>query len=301
MTTTEHWAAVLLIAIGIAITIPIGHVVRNALPHPTIAMKAVAATGAAAIASMLIPSGPLAAALAAPWWLVAVWFTAAAGRRFRRRVSELVRRPAVLIDELLAFGALIWWANAAAWLVAHRAGIEPLGFTRPITLLTVAHFHHAGFGLSVLLTSAHLRLGARASTRTMCVMHQVGMLLVAAGISLSDRLAVVGSVVITAALAGWAWSAIGPLRRQSRPAARRLLTVSAIAWVVPMGLAIGWAAGPLLAEPLVRTFETMLRFHGAINAIGLVLAGLVAIVISPPETAVDQLREDRDAHAHTTR
>jgi hypothetical protein len=62
-----------------------------------------------------------------------------------------------------------------------------------------------------------------------------------------------------------------------RAAARRLVTVSGVAWFVPMGLALGWALGPFLSEPVVTTFRVMLSFHAAINAIGLVLCGLIAL------------------------
>jgi hypothetical protein len=40
---------------------------------------------------------------------------------------------------------------------------------------------------------------------------------------------------------------------------------------------LGWALGPFLSEPVVTTFRVMLSFHAAINAIGLVLCGLIAL------------------------
>jgi hypothetical protein len=88
--------------------------------------------------------------------------------------------------------------------------------------------------------------------------------------------------------------------------ARILLTVAAIAWVLPMALALGWALGPFLPQPVVTTFRTMLRYHAALQTFGLVLCGLTGVLLagpasntpSPTSATHNTTMEDHDDVAH---
>jgi hypothetical protein len=173
-------------------------------------------------------------------------------------LATLLRRPNAAVLGPLA--TWVWMAAGAAWLTAHRLGLEPLGFDRAITLLTVAHFHVAGLGLTALLVVTHRH---RPGTTMLAAiwLHQAGMLTVAAGITFSDHLEVAGATTITVALAIWAAIAVAWIRDEPRGIARILLTVAAIAWVLPMALALGWALGTfdlfLLGALAQRIFGTM--------------------------------------------
>ena len=58
-----------------------------------------------------------------------------------------------------------------------------------------------------------------------------------------------------------------------------------------MALALGWALGPFLPQPIVTTFETMLRYHAALQTYGLVICGLAGVLLAEPA---------RDRRAPTT-
>jgi YndJ-like protein len=273
MNSIDHWTTLLLISIGIAATVSIGlPLVTSASerPRPWVLGTAIVS----ALISLMMPPGAVASVLALPWLGVATLVTYRTASR--RLIAHTGPRWAVVT--WLPVLALGWWATAALWLVAHRAGIEPLGFDRATTVLTVGHFHHAGFGLTALMVATCRRLADHRRAIGVAIAHQIGMVTVAMGITFDDHLEVIGATLITVALGGWAAMVLGPVRSATSDAiARRFLTVSAVAWFVPMGLAIGWALGPFLSEPVVATFRVMLGFHAAINAIGLVLCGLIAL------------------------
>lgn len=163
--------------------------------------------------------------------------------------------------------AIAWLPVAAAWAAAAGLGLRPLGYSDEIVLLTAAHFVHAGFGVSALLVSAGLR-------RSLGI-HQIGMGSVALGIAVARPFELIGAVAIVIALAGYSVHA-GRRACGETGVRRLLLVVSALAWWFPMVLATGWAAGRVGIGWIDRTLDEMVAQHGAVNAIGLVLAGLVA-------------------------
>ena len=299
MNTTNHWTTIVLIALSIAVTVPLGLAVIGIRVRPVFLVGA----GGCATVSLAVEPGTAAALLALPWLGLSIrtLYHAAAPDIRRRPVLVGIGR---LMKRWLPTIALVWWANAALWLVAHRAGWEPLGFGRAITLLTVGHFHHAGFGLTAMFVAAHRRLRSR-TTLAMGIVHQFGMVTVAAGLTFDDHLEVVGAVLLTASLALWTVVALG-LARSADRSTRPLLALSAIAWLLPMVYAVAWALNPFLPDPIVTTFTTMLRYHAAINAVGLVLAGLVGLLhlptdgIEPRPSNPLHESEIHDAHPATT-
>jgi hypothetical protein len=260
-------------------------------------------TGVVAALSFTIDAGLVAAAMTLPW----LFLGAALALNELRTIglATLWRRPNAAVVGPLA--TWVWMAAGAAWLTAHRLGLEPLGFDRAITLLTVAHFHVAGLGLTALLVVTHRHRPGTTLLAAIWV-HQAGMLAVAAGITFSDHLEVAGATTITVALAMWAAIVVAWIRDDLRGIARILLAVAAIAWILPMALAIGWALGPFLPQPVVTTFRTMLHYHAALQTFGLVLCGLTGVLLAepasnapPPTSATDNTTmEDHDDVAHQT-
>jgi hypothetical protein len=55
------------------------------------------------------------------------------------------------VDELCLHAALVYWPVGCLWLVISRAGVNPLGFSDDIVLLTAVHFHYAGFAALTML------------------------------------------------------------------------------------------------------------------------------------------------------
>ncbi len=113
----------------------------------------------------------------------------------------------------------------------------------------------------------------------------MGMLTVAAGITFNDHLEVVGAAAITVSLCVWAVIVARWTRDGLSGRARILLSVASVAWVVPMALALGWALGPFLPEPVVTTFQTMLRYHAAVQTFGLVICGLAGLILAEAAVA----------------
>ncbi|MCX6541706.1 MAG: YndJ family transporter [Actinobacteria bacterium] len=291
MSPTDYRTTVLLVIIGIVATVPLGlSVIADSILRPGRRTLLVCAIGA--VVSLVIPPGSVAALCATPWLGLAgftlarslvAWCRHSAGRRWT-------------ITDLLPLVALGWWTNAALWLLAHRSGIKPFGFDRVIALLTVGHFHHAGFGLTVLF-AAVLRLRRRGLLRGAAVAHQMGMAAVALSIAFVDRLGVVGAALIFVAVAIWSVNALCLLRCYGEHSStRRLLVVSALSPMLPMVLAVAWSLRPFLSHPVVSTVETMLRYHAMLNAVGLVICGLLALRIATGHGALARQESTQRAH-----
>lgn len=300
MDTQTFWSAVALIVTALVIIAPLAHRALGGPPRQRVGLHV---TGALAALSFTIDAGHVAAAMTLPWLGLGVALAADALRTIG--VSTPVRSPNAALRSPLATWA--WMAAGGAWLTAHRLGLEPLGFDRAITLLTVAHFHVAGLGLTALLMLTYRRR-PRTALLAAIWLHQAGMLGVAAGLTFSDRLEVAGATTITIALAMWAAIVVAWIRDELQGRARLLLSVAAIAWILPMALALGWALGPFLPRPVVTTFETMLRYHAALQTFGLVLCGLAGVLLAEPvrdrlpatPTTHDTTQEDHDDVAHQT-
>lgn len=258
-----------LIALALLVTVPLALRVLDVNAGRATLVGRLAAT-----ASLVLSSGPIAGALALPWLVSAALLVAR-----QRRVAPLTLVP------------LLWLPASAAWLVADRFGIQPLDFDQSIVLLTAAHFHHAGFGVSALLARSRAALGL--------ALHQVGMVLVAIGITASDHLEPLGASFIVCALAVWTCRALRA--RATLTGWRRvLMTVSAVAWAYPMLLAVSWALTQvgfdLVTGTLTPTLDAMVAQHGAVNAIALVLCGLIALTSTHSPSEEEQQRD----HAAST-
>lgn len=274
MDTETFWTTIGLIATALVIITPLAH---RALGGPGSQRVVLHGAGVLAALSFTIDAGGVAAAIAMPWLCLGLMLVLKELRSIG--VARLLRSPNAAVRGSLATWA--WMAAGGAWLIAHRLGLEPFGFDRSITLFTVAHFHVAGLGLTALLASTHRR---RPSTTLLAAMwlHQVGMLAVAAGLMFNDHLEVAGATAVTLALGIWATIVVKWIRDGLEGPARVLLVVAAIAWIMPMVLALFWALGPFLPEPVVTTFKTMLHYHAAFQTFGLVLCGLAGVLLSQP-------------------
>ncbi len=301
MDTHTFWTTVGLITTAVLIITPLAHRVLGGRTQQRLTLHV---TGALVALSFTIHPGIVAAAMTLPWLGLGVVLAVHELRTIG--LAALVRGPHAAVKGPLA--AWAWMAAGASWLTAHRLGLQPFGFDRAITLLTVAHFHVAGLGLTALMLSTHRR---RPGTTLLAAiwLHQAGMITVAVGLTFDDRLEVAGATVITLALAIWASIAVRWIRDGLHGLARVLLVVATVAWILPMVLAIAWSLGPLLPEPVVSTFETMLRAHAALQTFGLVLCGLTAVLLTepaaddplpPPSANTDSPTEDIHDVAHQT-
>lgn len=211
---------------------------------------------ALAVGASLYPyQGPVAAGLAGVWLL----FTAALAVE-----TALARRfwPA---ERLSATAAPVYLTVGALWFVAARGGFPLFGFTGLIVLLTAAHFHYAGWALSVIASRLAERRPNR-WTRAAALGVLLGMPLVAAGITWSPLLEWLGAWFM-AASAGF----VAGLQLAER---RPLGVLSSLCLLAGMTLAVFYAREEYLGR---GDLVPMLRYHSTLNALGFAWAGLTNV------------------------
>jgi uncharacterized protein (UPF0548 family) len=218
------------------------------------------------LGSFALPAGGLAAGLAV-LWLIFTSLIALLG------LLDLRRR-----EEWCVNAGLIYLAVGGAWATLSRLGMQPLGFSHLIVLATAIHFHYAGFVLPLLAGLAGRELRDRTS-RLAAAGVVVGVPLVAAGITLSAF-----DNFLLEWLASWLLAAVClvvaalQLRlafRAARPACRLLFAVSGLSLFAAMLLAAVYGLGRYCGV-LWLDIPQMLPLHGAVNALGFALPGLLA-------------------------
>lgn len=95
--------------------------------------------------SYCVPTMPILAWAALPWF---VWTTSAAVRAIRQyyRMADGHRK----LSDFSTLCSFLYLPVGAAWALADRLGLQPLGFDATIVVLTAAHFHYAGFVLPLI-------------------------------------------------------------------------------------------------------------------------------------------------------
>ncbi len=128
------------------------------------------------LVSIHLPEGFLAATFVVPWVLISLilFLKSADGINLTFSISEWTITAAQLF---LIVGTL--------WLFADRLGLQPLGFDKAIVLLTVVHFHFAGF-MFTLLCGLIARFSNTKSARLACIMAVISVPMTALGITLSQ-------------------------------------------------------------------------------------------------------------------
>jgi hypothetical protein len=207
---------------------------------------------------------PLAAALACPW-LVVTGLTAVLG------LLRLRKRGLGPTHELSIDGGLAFVSAGGVWAVAACAGFAPLGFSATIVSLTAAHFHYAGFVLPVLSGLA-VRQVDRPYTRWIPIAILGGVPLVAAGITASPLVEVVGAILLAAAAAASAVAQLSVASGTPRRLVALLLAGAALALLWGISLAAIYAVGEYRGLPWPSIAE-MVHLHGSVNALGYGLVG----------------------------
>lgn len=214
------------------------------------------------VAFSLTP-GPVAAAFVLPWLAFALVGTTAAIRHGLTRLPSILlsrHLPDLGIDVALGF-----WGVGAVFAVADRLGIET-GFPPVIVLLTATHFHFAGFGLLAL---ASLLAASRTWLRVSVLGLIVGIPLTALGFVLSsDPINAAGALVVGSSGIG---VGITLLTGQVIERTGWLSRAAGVALLIGMPLGIAWSLAILTGQSFLA-LETMVRTHGALNSLAVVLA-----------------------------
>lgn len=223
--------------------------------------------------SLLMDRGDaFAVTLACCYAAVTVWLAALALLRLLR----LLRRRSLAPVEIAVLTAMVAPAVAASSLIAERGGWELLGFGMTTQLLTVAHFHYAGFA-AALVAGLTASRAPSVSSSIAAVTVPVGIGLVFLGYFAGDEVELAGAVVLTAGmwLLGWAvWRDVAASARGRLT--RALFGVSAAVLAATMLLALSWAAGHVWDAVPHLSLTWMAATHGLANALGFALCGLLA-------------------------
>jgi len=227
-----------------------------------------------AIISFFIEKGPLSAALAAAWFVL----TAIVGLF---GLTRLLSRGLYPLSETSIDAGLLYLPVAGAWLIVYRLGVQPFDYGETIILLTVIHFHFAGFAAPIIAGMAGRTLAAtdRGLGRLfpIIVVALIGsMPLVAAGITFSPWLGLAGALSLTTGLVLLAVLTIARvLPAITLGAARVLLVIASLSSCAAMVLACLYSYS-LVAHIVILTIPTMAAAHGLLNAFGFVTCSLIA-------------------------
>jgi hypothetical protein len=227
---------------------------------------------AAALAtiSFFLPTGILAASFAGAWWLVCASFALRGLRRLWRHRAHSFSQFCFAAGEAYLF-------VGGTWLVASRLGLQPVGFQEPIVLLTAVHFHFAGFLSAVLAGLTYERLRETRWSKPLAAALAsvvVGPGLLGLAFLVGPKVKLAAVILIVAGQFGLATGMIRVALGNVNAIARTMLLLSSGCVVAGMALAASWALGEYPLQPFVD-LGRMERVHGALNAVGFGICGLI--------------------------
>ena len=230
------------------------------------------------LAAFSQPPGALAVVLAAPWILLCGLAGFAALLHALPRIVGLLR-PAGATD-LATDAALGLLAVGGLFTLAERLGLSLLGFGALSMLLGAIHYHFLGFGLLAVVawSSAARRLPAFIAALGVAT----GMAVAATGMAAGQPAANWAGVLLIG-LGGLAAVVLLLIRaRASSPLVALALGSAATLLGVGLSLGIGWSSSLFLGFTFLD-HEAMVRLHGSLNAMAIVLASLVSLADEPAD------------------
>lgn len=198
------------------------------------------------------------------------------------------------LPDIASLVGLAFLPPAAVWLLASRAGVPLAGFHEPVVTFTAAHFHVAGFAAPTILGALGQRLEKHDLVyRAGTVAVGAGVPLTALGIATNHTIEQLSAILVAT---GMLAASATLLRFRAPWPTRVLFIVSGATLLLTMTLAATFAltssagrssslngapGAPGLGAGAVEV-ETMIRYHGAANAIFFAIAALLALNLTPP-------------------
>jgi hypothetical protein len=182
------------------------------------------------------------------------------------------------VQEASIDAGLLYLPVAGVWLLIYRFGVQPFDYGETIILLTVIHFHFAGFAAPIIAGMVGRMLATDRLERNSVVVVFVvaAMPLIAAGITFSPWLGLIGTVLLSAGLVTLAIITLGKvLPKITSLSARLLLLLAALSSCTAMVLACLYAYS-IVAKILILRIPTMAMTHGLLNAFGFTAGSLLA-------------------------
>lgn len=222
-----------------------------------------------------LPASLGAALLALPWVAFATLLTVVGVTRALRHGWA---RP---LGRLSADIAMVYLAIGGFWVLADRAGLQPLRFAPAIVTLTAVHFHYAGFLLPLFAGLVQRRMTESRGVARAVVGVVLGVPAVAIGITASQLGA--APALEAAAGAGLALAGLAMAIFHVRlavepglsPAARTLLGLAGAALFFGLVLAALYAVRSMVAPLPWLDIPHMRLLHGTLNALGFGLCGVL--------------------------
>jgi hypothetical protein len=228
--------------------------------------------GAAAAIGLEVPRGSgLAGVLAIPWVAVVAIVAAAGFIGFVRAVR--LREQGDLLRRVGGGVAIAFVAVGCGWLAFDRLGVQPLGFSPTIVLLTATHFHVAGLVLT--LAGALLAARGRRSAAVATAALTIGMPLTAAGFLGAPFVGWVGSILVASAGIAIGWGSIRQAGDELDAIRRNLLRLAGATLFVTMPMAAAYASGTTFGIAFLD-IPVMAAIHGSLNVVGFAIPAMLA-------------------------
>ncbi|MDZ7689135.1 MAG: YndJ family protein [Halobacteriales archaeon] len=231
---------------------------------------------ASAVVSFFAAAGTTALLLALPWFVLTL-VVAAFG------LWRLLPRGARPAEELLLDAGALYLPVGGFWLVASRAGAEPLGFEGIIVTLTAVHFHYAGFVLPVLLGTTGRALVRGGSSSRAFALAAYGVVfspgLVGIGIAFSPFVELVGVAVLAVSVVTIALLGLRHVVPELDRLAGALVGFSLVSVVAVVALGFAYASRSYgfthaaEAERGLLDIPTMVVTHGVLASLGFGVVG----------------------------
>ena len=220
-----------------------------------------------------LPPGQNAAVLSLPWLAFCVALASARLAQIRNRSRST---HCLVVD--LAHADLVL---GAAWLLASRSGMRPMGFQEPIILLTAVHFHYSGFATALIAAATWNEFESKRLRMTglPTLVWLVALLpfVLAAGFVFSPALRFAAAVSLSACVTALAlilwWVA-----RDWSTTPKVYLRAASLAAVLAFSLAGLYAFGEYFQKDWLP-IPGMANSHGLLNGMGFVLLGLLGWVL----------------------
>ncbi len=217
--------------------------------------------------SFSLSPGRTAGLLSIPWGLV-TFVIAAFGFVF------LVKGATSLGDMSKAIGFL-YISVGGIWLVAHQFSIPLMGFEGQIMLLTVNHFHYAGFVAPVLFGFLYDSGHNKFLSRIVVILGGIAPILIAIGMTYSAIFEWLSVLVFASSLMLYSVLVFMYVIPNSKRWTRAFhILSSGVIWIT-MALALTFGYGQWVGESTIP-ISTMILFHGWGNAVLFSFIGILA-------------------------
>lgn len=262
---------IILLAAFVVVPMALYRLLASAKVIPIFLLKAwitLLPLGALALSgSFLLEPGWAAGLLALPWTAVTMVTAGYGVMRFRQGAGNGAEMSKAI--------GLMYISVGGIWLIAHQWGASLLGFEGQIMLLTVNHFHYAGFVAPILFGFLH---GSRYRSRwsgMIVVFGGISPILIALGMTYSPTLEGVSVIVFSLTLILYSTQVLCRVVPTTDRWTKWLHLLSGgVVWLT-MALVLIYGWGEWVGQPTIP-ISTMVLFHGWGNAVIFSFLGLLA-------------------------